>query len=538
MKNETTSDATTSETVIPLAIPAEAVQAPATPVVPKKKFEVIQITGPGMVPAPVEIKEVEPNPREDLRKSGLAKLTAEEKSSLQLEDDFSDYHLNVQVGRGNTAYFTGVEWPDEDDLVKPINNIIRGDGVWQIRKNGIGLFAVKLVDQKFTGYPKKEDNKPFFMPWHGKIPHNLLQEIVYFFKAICDESKDEVYVQIFWDPKEEIYFNFCPVQEVSGGRVSYKRDEQMERDYVLCAEIHSHNTMSAQFSSIDDEDEKNDRFYGVIGHLDHLKPAITMSYVCGGKRQHIGVHHLFTEAPAEEQLFPQEWRKRITRSGGAVHHGGQGSYNPQNWPNRSSGSEYSSTSSGAYRHQNTRVVRDEQEATSQGSEGRATIESRIEKATKEAQARLEEIGSTTDGKASESGVSATSPFFHPTSRSGASATRDEHDEELVMAVNLVEETLLHHYAKEIEMKDEEKHELFNSLVAGMNVDDVAILLDAVSANGHFDLLQEQVGLYDSEADAKADFDDRGSTNDTAMDLGTASRDDSGDERSRRRKGGE
>ncbi len=48
-------------------------------------------------------------------------------------------------------------------------------------------------------------------------------------------------------------------------------------------DIHSHNVMPAEFSTVDDEDERPTRLYAVMGRLDRVLPDITVRASCGGK---------------------------------------------------------------------------------------------------------------------------------------------------------------------------------------------------------------------------------------------------------------
>ena len=57
------------------------------------------------------------------------------------------------------------------------------------------------------------------------------------------------------------------------------------------AEFHSHGVMGAFFSPTDDRDEQGFRIYGVAGHLDRKKPAVTAR---------LGIYGTFGPAPWNE----------------------------------------------------------------------------------------------------------------------------------------------------------------------------------------------------------------------------------------------
>ena len=66
-------------------------------------------------------------------------------------------------------------------------------------------------------------------------------------------------------------------QEVSKYRVNYAvGDELNDRNIIQFMDIHSHNTMNAFFSRIDDEDECYPGVFGVIGRLDKEIPDVLL----------------------------------------------------------------------------------------------------------------------------------------------------------------------------------------------------------------------------------------------------------------------
>ncbi len=220
--------------------------------------------------------------------------------------------LKTAIARQASDYYTSPEWPSFDALTKQINYVIRRDGLYEVRKNRVGVFVRKR--ESFTaplpGFPE-EKNVEFGRCHYGLIPAHLFQEIVSFFKSICDATSDEAYVQTFWDTEKKEFFNFVPIQRVSGASVHFERDEELEKRCVLVCETHSHNRMNAFFSGTDNADEKSDRFYVVIGKLDTRNPEALYSYVCGGTRYIVERSVIFDGDP--EVSFPQEWKSRIVK---------------------------------------------------------------------------------------------------------------------------------------------------------------------------------------------------------------------------------
>ena len=68
--------------------------------------------------------------------------------------------------------------------------------------------------------------------------------------------------------------------------------------------------MAAEFSSIDDADERATRLYIVIGRLDKFYPDVTARVSCGGTYLPIDPH-LVMEGIGED--FPTEWLEQVER---------------------------------------------------------------------------------------------------------------------------------------------------------------------------------------------------------------------------------
>ena len=82
------------------------------------------------------------------------------------------------------------------------------------------------------------------------------------------------------------------------------RESLPEDRYLHYADIHSHNSMAAKFSSTDDQDEKATRLYIVLGRLNRFFPEISVRMSCGG------VFHLIDPAAVLESIgeeFPHQW---------------------------------------------------------------------------------------------------------------------------------------------------------------------------------------------------------------------------------------
>jgi len=201
-----------------------------------------------------------------------------------------------------------------EDAPKKINYVLQGNGVYEKRENDIGVFIRKVSATQVPGL-----YSPITEGWSLKvplIPAELLCKAISFFRKICKTmNESEVFLQFFFDKTKEEYFIHCPKQKVGKGSVEYENDDvYRDSNNILVFEIHSHNTMDAFFSTTDDGDEKEDRFYGVVGKLNEHMPTIKLRGVFAGKETEIKVEDIFDLSGDQYHSleFPKEWENNVT----------------------------------------------------------------------------------------------------------------------------------------------------------------------------------------------------------------------------------
>jgi hypothetical protein len=201
-----------------------------------------------------------------------------------------------------------------DDMEKRVIYVWQGNGIWEIRNLVLGKFVSHIYECKTPGLDC--DLKFGWTLNVPKIPATLLDMTLSFFREIYKKHSSEVFLQFFYDKSKEEYLLHCPKQKVSGASVKYERDEEFETDdKVLVFEIHSHGNMPAFFSGTDNADEKDDRFFGVIGKVKDIYPEMKLRLSVGGRRTDISAEDIFDidESTCHEESFPQEWIKRIQK---------------------------------------------------------------------------------------------------------------------------------------------------------------------------------------------------------------------------------
>lgn len=178
--------------------------------------------------------------------------------------------------------------------------------IYELRKTEMGDFIApkhRIVD--FSAV------RAGFIPALPLIPREIVGQVLSFFRYFMNGHKEfEALAHIYWDKEAEAYTVFIPKQRASKAAVDADlRGSALPEDrYIHYADIHSHNSMAAKFSSTDNEDEKATRLYFVVGHLDQFYPSITARISCGGVFQEIDPS-LVLEGVGEE--FPHEWLDQV-----------------------------------------------------------------------------------------------------------------------------------------------------------------------------------------------------------------------------------
>ncbi len=138
-------------------------------------------------------------------------------------------------------------------------------------------FMYRIEQMPYGCFDCREDGSDVdFRMTERKIPYGILLDVVAFFKK---NPLKEAAAQVFYDVNTRKYEIYYPEQKVTFASVVFTRSHDMERDKVLVMDIHSHGTMNAFFSSVDDNDEKGTRLFMVYGNLD--KKEITYKLRAG-----------------------------------------------------------------------------------------------------------------------------------------------------------------------------------------------------------------------------------------------------------------
>ncbi|MGN0273281.1 MAG: hypothetical protein ACI4DT_00650, partial [Chordicoccus sp.] len=185
----------------------------------------------------------------------------------------------------------------------------RDGQVYELRKHELGEFIAPKHN-----ITELSEIRAGFRPALPLIPGALLGQIISFFRCFMGEKQEyEALVQIYWDREAEEFIPFVPKQSVSkaGIRANLENNTLPEDRYLHYADVHSHNSMEAKFSRIDDRDERPTGLYIVLGRLNGFYPEISVRISCGGVFQAIDPSLVLESVGAE---FPTEWIDRVTKA--------------------------------------------------------------------------------------------------------------------------------------------------------------------------------------------------------------------------------
>lgn len=159
---------------------------------------------------------------------------------------------------------------DSEEISLAINGEI--GGFFQIgEKRVVNASAFRFLSNGMSDY---------FKLLTPPIPRGFIDAAVSYFRQ--DLSKEAI-VNITYNKKLRRFFLRYPSEEDTKAEkayIIYNFRRWFIKDEVVVLQIHSHNTMPAYFSAVDDRDEFLPGLYGVIGNLDLKHPTMKFRF-CG-----------------------------------------------------------------------------------------------------------------------------------------------------------------------------------------------------------------------------------------------------------------
>jgi len=163
--------------------------------------------------------------------------------------------------------------------------------------------------------------KPFVMlNLPKKIPNTIFGQALSFFCEVFSKfGGSEAVVLIYWNSLTEEYDLRCPKQEVGIGYISSYEVGPNPPNCLRLGTIHSHGSMAAFHSGVDDKDEEcDDGIHITIGTINSL-PSISCSVVVSGERFEISEKDIF-EYPNVGQ-HDLQWIKSVKKVAAVSYYG-------------------------------------------------------------------------------------------------------------------------------------------------------------------------------------------------------------------------
>ena len=157
-----------------------------------------------------------------------------------------------------------------------LNLVFSREGAFIAIKSNFGIVFDKTeLPYKNKGLNSLFGDEDIIYSFESFIPKpdiSVLEEILEYFKYVCNKTKEELLVIVYYDTQNDNFITeIVKTQIVSGGSVEYAYNRRYEMDsrYVKYLEIHSHHSMGASFSGTDNNDESNRTLYfcGVLGKI-------------------------------------------------------------------------------------------------------------------------------------------------------------------------------------------------------------------------------------------------------------------------------
>ena len=168
-------------------------------------------------------------------------------------------------------YFNGMNQEELVEEMSYFNIIYTKDGIFHATKNELYIHFNKLNDITYSNSILNEIEDGLLIQLIPKPKDNILNQIIDIFLYVKNKTKYELAINLYYDLKNKKFIIDIIDQIISSTLIEYKYNDKYENNsqFIRYLQIHSHHTMKAFFSPIDDDDEQNkcNSYFGVIGEL-------------------------------------------------------------------------------------------------------------------------------------------------------------------------------------------------------------------------------------------------------------------------------
>lgn len=178
--------------------------------------------------------------------------------------------------------------------------ILDGAGWKLFKRNGVTIALIPV--QSVQGLVALEQDIRFTA---RKLPLELVRQVTAWFKVVYQKFQSEAVGYLFYQPASGSWDFVPPVQTATGARALY--ESAPKRDgWQVVGTIHSHGSMSAFHSGVDDKDENFfDGVHITVGKVDSV-PEYSCSVVVQGVREKLDPS-VVIDGMAPADMIPAIW---------------------------------------------------------------------------------------------------------------------------------------------------------------------------------------------------------------------------------------
>lgn len=219
--------------------------------------------------------------------------------------------LNKKIDNIYPIYLAnGAEEFDVKNISEDFAYIIGKSGLYLFQRNFLMESVCKVHTLLGNILDVKEQTQ---LKIASRIDKSLFKKIIFFFKKVYNEYKQEAVGILVYNQKENNW-EFCvPKQSGSLASVKYEGIDKPSEDYVVIGSVHSHSNFSAFHSGIDKKDEEFfDGIHITIGNLDKPVQDFSCEIVHGKNRTKIAVSQV-VETDDEQKYNIEDWFKKVQK---------------------------------------------------------------------------------------------------------------------------------------------------------------------------------------------------------------------------------
>lgn len=205
------------------------------------------------------------------------------------------------------AYWVGQEGFSPEQIQHPFAYVLDAEGWKLYKRNGVSTAVIKV--DSVSGLATLPQKINFTA---NRIPLDLIRHVTAWFRAVYAKHRSEAVGYLYYRPASGEWQFVPPTQTATGASTKYAEAPRIE-SWQVVGTIHSHGSMSAFHSGVDDRDEECfDGVHVTVGHVDSI-PEYSCSLVVQGEREIVDPSVLI-DGMAPVDAVPAAWMDAVKLS--------------------------------------------------------------------------------------------------------------------------------------------------------------------------------------------------------------------------------